>query len=198
MARARRAASICAVRASSLCMRSISLFTRFNAAANTCLRCRECSAVPGKLAPLRAPFPRAARRFSRARVRSLSRRRLVRDSQGPGLNPPRALARRCGCGDCLSDSPHRYLLCASRLETHPNLFEFPSLFLLGTEAKTIESIALLYARNRIPQGRIGTLYAGIVTLPAVQDFGRSIPRICAILASSATDRAFIFRIRLPR
>src|SRR5260370_859688 len=34
MARARRAASICAVRASSLCMRSSSLFTRFNAAAN--------------------------------------------------------------------------------------------------------------------------------------------------------------------
>jgi hypothetical protein len=27
--------------------------------------------------------------------------------------------------------------------------EFPPLFLLGTEAKTIESIALLYARNRI-------------------------------------------------
>src|SRR6516164_5819009 len=52
MARARRAASICAVRASSLWMRSISLFTRFNAAANTCLRRRGCSAVPGKLALL--------------------------------------------------------------------------------------------------------------------------------------------------
>jgi hypothetical protein len=48
-------------------MRSISLFTRFNAAANTCLRRKGCSAVPGKLAPLCAPFPRTARRFSRAR-----------------------------------------------------------------------------------------------------------------------------------
>src|SRR6516162_99283 len=52
MARARRAASMCALRTSSFCIRSISLFTRFNAAANTCLRWRGCSAVPGKLAPL--------------------------------------------------------------------------------------------------------------------------------------------------
>ena len=45
-------------------MRPISLLTRLSAAANTCLRCRGCSAVPGKLPPLGAPFPRAARRFS--------------------------------------------------------------------------------------------------------------------------------------
>src|SRR5262249_40594903 len=55
MASARRAASICAVRASSLCMRPISLLTRLSAAANTCLRRRGCSAVPGKLSPL-GPF----------------------------------------------------------------------------------------------------------------------------------------------
>ena len=33
-------------------MRPISLLTRLSAAANTCLRCKGCSAVPGKLAPL--------------------------------------------------------------------------------------------------------------------------------------------------
>src|SRR5262245_38689437 len=42
-------------------MRSISLLTRFNAAANTCLRRKGCSAVPGKLPPLGVSFPRAWR-----------------------------------------------------------------------------------------------------------------------------------------
>ena len=45
----RQAASELAVRASSLCTRPNSLFTRFSAAANTCLRWSGCSAVPGKL-----------------------------------------------------------------------------------------------------------------------------------------------------
>ena len=49
----------------------------------------------------------------------------------------------------MSDSPDRYPLCGSRLKTHPNLFEFPPLFLLVTQAKAIESIALLYAHNLI-------------------------------------------------
>src|SRR5262249_13563581 len=71
MASARRAASTCSARASSLSMRPISLLTRLSAAANTCLRCRRCSAAPGEL--LGVPFPRAARRFSCAKVRSLSR-----------------------------------------------------------------------------------------------------------------------------
>jgi len=69
----RVAASMWVVRASSFCMRSISLFTRFKAAANTCLRCKGCSAMPGKLSPLGDPLPRASRRFARARVRSLLR-----------------------------------------------------------------------------------------------------------------------------
>jgi hypothetical protein len=36
----------------------------------------------------------------------------------------------------------------NRFSGHPNLFGFPQVF-AGTEATTIESIALLYARNRI-------------------------------------------------
>jgi predicted ATPase len=58
-------------------MRPISLLTRFSAAANTCLRCRACSAVPGKLPPLGPAFPRASRRFSRASVTAALLERLA-------------------------------------------------------------------------------------------------------------------------
>src|SRR5215831_5456845 len=56
MASARCAASTCAVRASSLCMRPISLLTRFNAAANTCFAARDVRPCP-ESSRSRRPFP---------------------------------------------------------------------------------------------------------------------------------------------
>ena len=56
-ANARRAASTCAVRASNLRKRSISLLTRLRALTKTCLRFSGCSALPGKLFP---PFSLAS------------------------------------------------------------------------------------------------------------------------------------------
>src|SRR5215467_2197143 len=78
-ARACRAASTCAVRAAKLRRRSSSLFTRFSAAAKTCLRREGRSAVPGKLAPRPPLLPRASRRFCRLSVCSLSRILRKRD-----------------------------------------------------------------------------------------------------------------------
>jgi hypothetical protein len=74
-------------------------------------------------------------------------------------------------------------------------------FLSAADPRSDKAAQRLPVRDTSQRARMSpSMCIGFKTIHVYRahDFGCAIPRTCAILASSATDRAFIFRIRLPR